>query len=81
MKIPRPNVQYKYGKQDLFAVIIALKYLLSKNDFANLIDDIHTALEKLLVDTKQLQRSQMYRYMGFPANWMEIKDAPFSNVD
>lgn len=81
LKIPRPNVQYKYGKQDLFAVIIALKYLLDKNDFANFIDDIHTALEKLLVDTKQLQRSQMYRYMGFPANWMEIKDAPFSNAD
>lgn len=81
LNIPKPNVQYKYGKQDLFAVIIALKYLLNKNDFGNLIGDIHTAIEKLLVDTKQLQRSQMYRYMGFPANWMEIKDAPFSNAD
>ena len=40
-------------------------------------DDINDAIETLLVSTKQLQQTQMYKYMGFPANWLEIKNAPY----
>lgn len=76
LNIPRPNVQYSKGKQDLFAVIIVLKYLLSHEEFNIFIDDINSALKTLFDSTKQLQKAQMYRYMGFPANWLEIKDAP-----
>lgn len=79
LNIPKPNVQYSKGKQDLFAVIIVLKYLLGKDDFSHFIDDINTALENLLTSTRQLQRSQMYKYMGFPVNWIDIKDAPCSD--
>lgn len=78
LNIPKQNVQYKKGKQDLFAVIIVLKYLLGKEEFSQFIDDINNALETLLTATKQLQKAQMYRYMGFPANWLQIKDAPYS---
>lgn len=76
LNIPKPNVQYSKGKQDLFAVIIVLKYLLSHEEFDAFIDDINTTLETLFDSTKQLQKAQIYRYMGFPSNWMEIKDAP-----
>lgn len=76
LNIPRPNVQYSKGKQDLFAVIIVLKYLLSHEEFDAFIDDINSALETLFDSTKQLQKAQIYRYMGFPANWLEIKNAP-----
>lgn len=78
LNIPKPNVQYVKGKQDLFAVIIVLKYLLSQVEFSQFIDDINTALETLLTSTRQLQRTQMYKYMGFPTNWLDIKDAPYS---
>ena len=78
LNIPKRNVQYSKGKQDLFAVIIVLKYLLSKEEFAQFVDDINAGLQTLLTATKQLQRDQMYRYMGFPANWLDIKDAPYS---
>lgn len=78
LNIPKPNVQYTKGKQDLFAVIIALKYLLSLDEFSQFVDDISAALESLLTSTRQLQRTQMYKYMGFPANWIAIKDAPYS---
>ena len=78
LNIPKQNAQYKKGKQDLFAVIIVLKYLLNKEEFSQFIDDINNALETLLTATKQLQKAQMYRYMGFPANWLQIKDAPYS---
>lgn len=76
LNISKPGVQYLKGKQDLFAVIIVLKYLLSKDDFSHFVDDINTSLETLLAATKQLQRTQMYKYMGFPVNWLDIKDAP-----
>lgn len=78
LNIPKRNVQYSKGKQDLFAVIIVLKYLLSNEEFAQFVDDINTGLQTLLSATRQLQRDQMYRYMGFPANWLDIKDAPYS---
>ncbi len=79
LNISKANVQYSKGKQDLFAVIIVLKYLLSKDDFSHLIDDINSALENLLTSTRQLQRAQMYKYMGFPSNWIDIKNAPYSD--
>ena len=76
LNISKPGVQYLKWNQDLFAVIIVLKYLLSKDDFSRFIDDINRSLETLLSTTKQLQRTQMYKYMGFPENWLDIKEAP-----
>lgn len=75
LNIPKRKSQYTKGKQDLFAVVIVLKHLLDQEDFARCIDGIAAALDTLLSSTKQLQRSQMYKYMGFPSNWMDIKDA------
>lgn len=74
--ISKTNGQFSKGKQDLFAVIIVLKYLLSNEEVCLLIDEINDALETLLTSTRQLQRPQMFKYMGFPDNWNEIKDAP-----
>ncbi len=80
LHIRKSNVQYVKGKQDLFAVIIVLKYLLSQDEFSQFIDDIEHALKVLFNSTRQLQETQMYKYMGFPANWLNIKDAPLSTV-
>ena len=77
LNIPKPNIQYSKGKQDLFAIIIVLKYLLSPQEFSSFIDDINDALDTLLISTRRLERTQMYKYMGFPTNWLKIKDAPY----
>jgi len=76
LHISKVNEQYSKGKQDLFAVIIVLKYLLSHEEFCLLIDETDNALKALLTSTRQLQRLQMFKYMGFPTNWIEIKNAP-----
>ncbi len=34
MSIPKRGIQYVYGKNDLFAVVIAFRYLLSTEDFS-----------------------------------------------
>lgn len=76
LNISKQKDQYLKGKQDLFAVIIVLKYLLSQEDFSLFIDNLSTLLETLLTSTKQIQRTQIYKYMGFPINWIDIKNAP-----
>lgn len=82
LNITKQKNQYSKGKQDLFAVIIVLKYLLGQEDFSLLIDNLSTLLETLLTSTKQIQRTQMYKYMGFPSNWTDIKNVPaFYNND
>lgn len=80
LNISKPNVQYSKGKQDLFAIIIVLKYLLRPQEFSCFADEINDALDILLASTRRLERTQMYKYMGFPTNWLEIKDAPYCNT-
>lgn len=79
LEIPKVKGQYKKGKNDLFAVVIVLKYLLAENDFESFVEKINNLIQKLLHDTKRMQRNQLYKYMGFPENWIEIKNK--SNKD
>lgn len=74
LEIQKVKGQYKKGKNDLFAVVIVLKYLLSRNDFELFIEELNRLIQKLLNDTKRIQQNQLYKYMGFPENWMDIKN-------
>ncbi len=71
--IPKKNNMYTKGKKDLFAVVITLKYLLNEEQFAKFCDELHNIIELLITNTKPLERSQLYKYMGFPNNWFDIK--------
>ena len=57
---------------NLFDVIIILKYLLNKHEFASFIEDIDFILQELSKETNQIQNSQILRLMGFPQNWKNI---------
>ena len=65
-------MEYIYGKNDLFALILILKDLLTKNDFTDIINEISYEVSKLdgIVDTVEL--SKILSYCGFPENWEEI---------
>lgn len=76
--IPRENGRYKKGKSDLFAVLISLKYLLSQEEFQELIAQIEEQLNVLYTSTKQIDAAQMRKYMGFPENWQAIRDFSLS---
>lgn len=71
--IPKVKGQYQKGKSDLFAGLIALKYLLTQEKHAVLMDEIAAAIETLLEKTNQVQREQLYKAMGFPLNWIQLK--------
>ena len=72
MSIPMNGIQYQYGKNDLFAVVIAFRYLIPSKDFlvfkrklAALID--HTSKKLIHIDSDELLNK-----MGFPPNWKNI---------
>lgn len=61
------------GKNDLFAVVIVLKYLLPEEDFNNFVDSLQSIVDSLPKKTKRIERKQLLKYMGFPENWLDIK--------
>lgn len=79
LSMPRQGSEYKTGKSDLFAVLICLKYLLDQEEFEELIVQIQTQLLFLCTSTRRINPDQMRKYMGFPANWEDIKDCPKSD--
>ena len=72
LSIPKNGIQYLNGKNDLFAVVIAFRYLLPLKDFLTfkrrLIRLIDNTSGKLIhIDNKELLKQ-----MGFPPNWKNI---------
>ena len=66
MGITKTNALYIYGKSDLFATVIALKYLLDVNDFRAFYYELKKIIKRYQVSDSTL------RIMGFPGNWMSI---------
>ncbi len=73
LNIPVADEIYKYGKNDLFSLVIMLKQLLRKEEFDELIEEIKMEVETLdeIIDTVPLE--SILNKIGFPSNWYEIK--------
>ena len=74
LEIPTFDGEYLYGKNDLYAVILILKKMLSQAEFRELIGEIGYEIEILdgIVDTVPLNR--ILNRIGFPDHWREIVD-------
>lgn len=72
LKIPVDGAEYKKGKSDLFAAVICFKYLLSKEQFISAVNQIDKEIKTLCNSTNRVEEKQMFKYMGFPSNWLEI---------
>lgn len=66
LKIERSNEEYRFGKRDLFAAIIALRYLCSNNKYKELIDRIKEILNNLQTHLRVLTIDDVLNEMGFP---------------
>ena len=70
-----PNGNFLQGKQDLFAVVIALRYLLEDDHFTlffvKLLDIIKSHPDNTIFPKVELIKS-----MGFPTNWLEAAVLP-----
>lgn len=70
--IKKEDGEYIKGKNDLFALLIILRQLLSSEDVKNLILEIKRALENLSFNLHTIPIEKVLDRMGFPHNWEEI---------
>ena len=74
MAIQKMDDEYIYGKNDLFAVFIILKYLLRKDDFRLFMKEVEYEIEKLDGIVNSIPIGKVLDRMGIPENYMEIID-------
>lgn len=74
LNIEKTNDEYIYGKNDIFALIIIMKQLLSYTEIKNMTIEINHALENLEYNLKTIPVSKVLDTMGFPLNWKDIVD-------
>ena len=72
LNIPKQDGEYIYGKDDLFALIIILKRMLSKDEFKLLINEFNYELDVLEGKLKTIKIDKLLDAIGFPTNFREI---------
>lgn len=75
LKIPtNSGGQPVKGNHDIFAAVICLKLLLSHEEFTKTAIDLNDAFMLLANQLNVLSIDEVLNKMGFPSNWLEIKD-------
>lgn len=72
LNIPTINDEYMYGKNDLFAVMIILKTMLTKDEFRDLVNQIGYEIDILDGKVDVVPTSLILNKIGFPDNFREI---------
>ena len=72
LDIPTTNDEYIYGKDDIFAVVIMLKCMLTESDFTDFVNEVSYDLNLLDGRVNIIPQSKILDRMGFPSNWEEI---------
>ena len=64
--------EYIKGKNDIFALIIILKQMLTKDEFMHMMDEINLKLQDLTSQIKSVKINKLYDTLGFPENYMDL---------
>ena len=72
LKIEQEEGEYLQGRNDIFALVIIIKELLTNMEFKNLTEEIKHILENLEYNLKTITLDKVLERMGFPANWQEL---------
>ena len=72
LQIPKMDDEYIYGKHDIFAVLIIMKYLLRADDFRMMMKEIEYEIERLdgIIDSVPVEK--ILDQMGFPSNYIDL---------
>lgn len=62
------------GKNDLFAIVIIFKLVLSKNSLDKFFHEIKAEIDKLQKKLKTITVDEVLQVMGFPSNRIDIKN-------
>ena len=72
LNIEKQEDEYKYGKNDLFALIIIFKYMLNKDEFREMIREMSYEIDILNGKIDIVPVETILNRIGFPINWKEI---------
>ena len=64
--------QYEKGKQDLFAVVIAFRYLLPGKDFLEFKRKLIKEIDRVNREVEHISEVELLNKMGFSENWKSI---------
>ena len=67
-----PGNQYEKGKQDLFAVVIAFRYLLPGKDFLEFKRKLIKEIDRVNREVEHISEVELLNKMGFSENWKSI---------
>jgi abortive infection bacteriophage resistance protein len=66
--------EYKFGKNDLFSILIVLKVMLNDKDFHNFINEVSYEIDYLTGRVKTVSIESILDKVGFPDNWRDIRN-------
>ena len=72
LSIQKNGDHYICGKNDLFAAVISLKYLLGKPDFLEFKRQLNREISKVIRHSLSLDGQVLLTAMGFPSDWKRI---------
>ncbi len=72
LQIPQKKGQYTIGKKDLFAVVVALRYLLDDSEFKKFKTELNRLITSVLKNCSHISQELLFSKMGFPVNWNKI---------
>lgn len=70
--ISKHGNQYECGKHDLFAVVIAFRYLLPSKTFGEFKRQLSREVESFTKNCSALSETELLKAMGFPQNWKNV---------
>ncbi len=72
LRIEKVNDEYKYGKNDLFAIMIIMHYMLTEEEFRNFVNEIGYEIDLLDGRVDVVPLNSILNKIGFPSNWRDI---------
>ena len=72
LNISQTEDHYDYGKNDLFAVVIILKQLLTEREFNEFIKEVSYEIDVLSGRINTIPLNIFLNKIGFPSNWRDI---------
>ena len=74
LKIDKIDDEYAYGKNDLYAIVIILKYMMADSEFRDFIAEVSYEIDMLDGKTSTVPIESILNKIGFPDNWKDIVD-------